>query len=156
MSHESWMKEALALARQNMGSQDGGPFGAVVVYEKKIIGRGSNRVLIDCDPTAHGEIIAIREACLHLGNPHLNKAILYTSCEPCPMCLTAALWARIETIYFAATREDAAKIGFDDAVFYEVFEKQESRHLIQRQSLMTSEGKAIFEDWKKMGNRLIY
>lgn len=117
--HEAYMSEALCLAHAGMDQQAGGPFGAVIVHDGKIIGSGYNRVLADCDPTAHAEVVAIREACKTLGQFHLTGCDLYTTCEPCPMCLAAAYWAHLRCIYYASTRQDAAQAGFDDAFIYE-------------------------------------
>ncbi len=110
------MQEALKLARQGIEQRHGGPFGAVVVYAGEIVGRGWNQVVLQQDPTAHAEILAIRDACHRLGRFHLEEASLYTSCEPCPMCLSAAYWARLQTIVYAADAGDAAAIGFDDSL----------------------------------------
>lgn len=117
--HEIYMAEALRLAHAGMDQQAGGPFGAVIVREGEIIGGGFNRVLIDCDPTAHAEMVAIRAACKTLGQFHLTACDLYTTCEPCPMCLAAAYWAHVRCVYYASTRHDAAQAGFDDALIYQ-------------------------------------
>jgi tRNA(Arg) A34 adenosine deaminase TadA len=109
-----FMTEAIRLARDSKG----GPFGAVIVQGGRIIGRGANQVTVINDPTAHAEVVAIREACRLLGTFHLGTCELYSSCEPCPMCLAAILWARLDRIYFALTRQDAAAMGFDDEQFY--------------------------------------
>ena len=114
-----FMQEAVRLARKGMRAGDGGPFGAVVVRDGIIVARGWNRVLRTQDPTAHAEITAIREACQALGRFHLEDCELYTSCEPCPMCLGAILWSRLQAIHYAATRADAAAVGFDDSCFYD-------------------------------------
>jgi len=118
MSHP-FMEAAARLAIEGMAHHAGGPFGAVVVCGDKIIGEGHNRVLVDCDPSAHAEVVAIREACKALGQFHLTGCDLYTTCEPCPMCLATAYWAHIRCIYYANTRQDAADIGFDDKSIYE-------------------------------------
>lgn len=117
--HEKHMLEAIRLAAEGMDGNHGGPFGAVVVQDNEIIGRGYNRVVSHNDPTAHAEIVAIRDAAQKLQNPWLEECDLYTSCEPCPMCLGTALWARIRRVYYAANRNDAAEIGFDDREFHE-------------------------------------
>jgi len=113
-----FLEEALELAEES-AAVGGGPFGAVVVLGGKIVGRGANRVLLDCDPSAHAEVVAIRRAAQALGTHDLKGAVLYSSCEPCPMCLGAALWARLDRVVFGASREDAAAAGFDDARFFE-------------------------------------
>jgi len=114
-----FMTEALRLAKENAQAGKGGPFGAVVVYDGKIIARGVNQVTESNDPTAHAEVVAIREACRVLGTFQLTDCELYASCEPCPMCLGAVYWARPERIYYAATRADAAAAGFDDSLIYD-------------------------------------
>ncbi|MFQ5447688.1 MAG: nucleoside deaminase, partial [Saprospiraceae bacterium] len=120
--HRRFMREAIRLAFEGMRNGTGGPFGAVVVKNGEIIGRGNNRVAASNDPTAHAEIVAIREACRHLGHFQLEDCILYTSCEPCPMCLGAIYWARPKKIFYACTRGDAAAIQFDDDFIYKEFE----------------------------------
>ena len=115
----AFIEQAIALARRAIDEQEGGPFGAVVVLDGRVIGEGNNRVLGSCDPTAHAEVVAIRQACSATGQFHLPEATLYTSCEPCPMCLFATHWARIPRIVYAASREDAAEIGFSDAEQYQ-------------------------------------
>src|SRR5690348_3945458 len=117
--HKQYMLEAIQLAK-NFSKQEGGPFGAIIVHHDRIIARGYNQVLAKCDPTAHAEIQAIRQACQSLNRHHLQDCVLYTSCEPCPMCLGAIKWARIKTFYYAARKEDAAKVGFDDLNFNEL------------------------------------
>jgi guanine deaminase len=117
--HQAFMREAIALSRDNMHANHGGPFGAVVVKDGQIIGRGANRVTSAHDPTAHAEIEAIRETCRHLGDFHLRGCAIYTSCEPCPMCLAAIYWARLDKIFYANTQHDAASIDCDDAFLYE-------------------------------------
>jgi len=120
MSHETnYMMEAIKEADTGIASKHGGPFGAIVVRGGEIIGRGHNMVVHLNDPTAHGEIVAIRDACNNIGSFDLDGADLYTTCYPCPMCLGAILWSRVRKVYYCANSEDAAKIGFDDSVFYE-------------------------------------
>ena len=118
-SHNLYMQRAAEISRQKMLGGEGGPFGAVVVRDKNIIGEGGNRVTSTSDPTAHAEIVAIRNAWGRVGSFTLEGAVSYTSCEPCPMCLAAIWWARITRIYYANTRADAARIGFDDAEIYQ-------------------------------------
>lgn len=118
-----FMTLALELARRNAESADGGPFGAVMVYDGKVVGEGSNRVTATNDPTAHAEVVAIREAGKTLNRFELKGCVLYTSCEPCPMCLAAAYWSRVDRVVYAATQEDAAAAGFDDAFLYEELAK---------------------------------
>ena len=118
-SHNLYMQRAAEISRQKMLAGEGGPFGAVVVRDDNIIGEGWNRVTSTADPTAHAEIVAIRNACSRVGSFTLEGAVIFTSCEPCPMCLGAIWWARIARIYYANTRADAARIGFDDAEIYQ-------------------------------------
>lgn len=118
LQHNVFMVEADRLARINLETGDGGPFGAVVVRDGAIVGRGRNHVIEQHDPTAHGEVSAIRDACANLGTHDLTGCVLYTSCYPCPMCLSACVWANIRTVYYGNTKEDAAAIGFrDDAIY---------------------------------------
>jgi len=114
----NWMREAISLGREGM-KQNGGPFGAIVVCGDKMVGRGYNQVTVSFDPTAHAEVVAIREACRSLGRFDLHGCELFTTCEPCPMCLAAIYWARIDRVFYACTRHDAAEIGFDDQFIYE-------------------------------------
>jgi guanine deaminase len=116
--HEKFIKEAVRLARENVTAGKGGPFGALVVKDNKVIGKGVNQVTFSNDPTAHAEIMAIRDACKNTGSFQLSGCIIYSSCEPCPMCLGAIYWARPEMIVFAAENTDAAKAGFDDSFIY--------------------------------------
>jgi guanine deaminase len=117
--HQFYIQEAVRLAAENASSGQGGPFGALVVLNGEIIGRGVNRVTGIHDPTAHAEVMAIRDACRNLNTFKLEGAVIYASCEPCPMCLSAIYWARLKTIYYAAQNTDAAKAGFDDSFIYE-------------------------------------
>ncbi|GAB4294535.1 MAG: nucleoside deaminase [Thiohalomonadaceae bacterium] len=149
------MREALALAAQSV-RDGGGPFGAVVVRDGVIIGRGSNRVTPDNDPTAHAEVVAIRAACRTLNSFSLEGCELYVNCEPCPMCLAAAYWARLERIYYAATRDDAAAGGFDDALIYrEVCLLPEQRRLPLLRLLPEEAGDA-FAAWAAKADRVDY
>ncbi|ODG93407.1 MULTISPECIES: nucleoside deaminase [Bacillaceae] len=118
MNHSDWIKLSVRLAYENLLNKNGGPFGAVIVQDGKVIGAGVNGVTTLNDPTAHAEVQAIRNACQNLGTYLLKDAVLYTSCEPCPMCLSAVYWSRISKIYYFFTKDDAAKIGFDDAHIY--------------------------------------
>lgn len=119
MEREAWMGQAVQIAVENVRNKIGGPFGAIVVKDGQVIGRGRNEVTTSNDPTAHAEMQAIREACRHLQTFQLNDCDLYTSCEPCPMCLGAIYWARPRNVYYACTKEDAAHVGFDDQFIYE-------------------------------------
>ncbi|WP_088069665.1 nucleoside deaminase [Gottfriedia luciferensis] len=118
MKHTDYIKLSVRLAYENLLNKNGGPFGAIIVQNGKVIGAGVNGVTTLNDPTAHAEVQAIRNACQNIGSFSLKDAVLYTSCEPCPMCLSAAYWSRISNIYYFFTKDDAAKIGFDDAHIY--------------------------------------
>lgn len=150
------MLRAIEISREMMEANKGGPFGAVIVKDGKIIAEGHNRVTSANDPTAHAEVVAIREACTSLGDFSLNGCEIYTSCEPCPMCLSAIFWARIDKIYFANTRVDAAKIGFDDdALYMEVARPLEQREL-PIQKLELEEAGKVFDDWLRKDDRIAY
>jgi guanine deaminase len=118
MTHDDWLGQAIDLAVKNVGDH-GGPFGAVIVRDGEVIGQGTNRVTATLDPTAHAEVMAIRDACRRTGEFALTGTVLYASCEPCPLCLAASLWAHVGHVVFAATRHDAAAAGFDDARFHD-------------------------------------
>ena len=126
-------------------NKGGGPFGCVVVKDEKIVSEGSNKVTSSKDPTAHGEIVAIREACKKINNFSLSGFELYSSCEPCPMCLSAIYWARIDKVYFANTRQDAQKIDFDDSLIYSEFKKNIDKRKIPMVQMMRSEALKAFE-----------
>lgn len=153
---EKFMQHALKLATEGMLQKKGGPFGAVIVRNGEIVGEGQNQVTSSNDPTAHAEIQAIRNACKNLKTFILNDCEIYSSCEPCPMCLSAIYWARIDKIYFAANRHDAAKIGFDDAYFHAQVSKPLHEQAIKHQQLMRDEVLKIFSDWEKMEDKTIY
>jgi len=145
-AHRAWLTRAIDLGRGNLASGDGGPFGAVIVMDGQVIGEGRNQVLRTHDPTAHAEVMALRQACTRLGQHQLPQAVLYSSCEPCPMCLSAAYWARIPKVYFAATRDDAAAAGFIDAELYALFEHRGPATLsIERIDL--AEARAALSAW---------
>jgi guanine deaminase len=153
---ESFMRRAIALAQRGVDENLGGPFGCVVVKNGEVIGEGFNRVTSTNDPTAHAEIVAIRSACERLGAFQLDGCEIYTSCEPCPMCLGAIYWARPASIYIAATREDAAAAGFDDDFIYnEIREPNESRHL-RMELLLREEAQAIFRHWMQKPDKVEY
>jgi guanine deaminase len=156
MSADLFMPEAIRLAEEGMLRNEGGPFGCVIVKEGHIVGRGNNQVLLTHDPTAHAEVVAIRDATRRLGNYSLHGCDLYTSCEPCPMCLGAIYWARIDRIYYACTREDAAEIEFDDQMIYNEFAASRDMRKIPMISLMREESKRIFEMWVQKEDRIQY
>ena len=152
----SFMAEAIRLARNGLRRGAGGPFGAVVVRDGVIIGRGWNRVVQTHDPTAHAEVVAIRHACATLGHFHLQGCELYTSCEPCPMCLAAIYWARLDRVRYANSRRDAAAIGFADADIYAEFAKPKRRRTIPCLHLRSAPAKALFADWLRDPHRVEY
>ncbi len=145
---EYFMRWAISLAQKGIDSNSGGPFGAVVVKEGEIVGEGCNQVTSTNDPTAHAEVVAIRNACKNLNLFQLDDCVLYTSCEPCPMCLGAIYWARPAKIFFACTREDAANIGFDDHFIYAEIERPiEERH-IKSVNFLRQSGLTVFKNWE--------
>lgn len=149
------MKKAIELSRKNI-ENGGGPFGAVVVKDGKIIGEGTNRVTASNDPTAHAEVIAIRQACKNLSVFDLTGAEIYTSCEPCPMCLSAIYWARISKIYYANTKKDAAAIEFDDDFIYTEIPKSISERKIPMLQMMQPEALQVFKAWKVLETKIKY
>jgi guanine deaminase len=149
------MREALRLAIEN-ASGEGGPFGAVVVKDGHIIGRGVNRVVANLDPSAHAEIMAIREACQTLGSYALVGCTLYSSCEPCPMCLSAIYWSRIERVYYAATRTEAAAAGFDDTFLYAELVKPVTERKLPLIRMLAEQSQIPFQEWEKNPNRVPY
>ena len=151
----TFMKRSIELSFENV-DKGGGPFGSVIVKNNKIIAEGANKVTTTNDPTAHGEIVAIREACKKLKNFNLNGCELYSSCEPCPMCLSAIYWARINKIYFANTREDAQKIDFDDSLIYSELQKNINGRQIPMIQMMRSEALKAFELWDKKTDKVKY
>ena len=150
-----FMKRAIELSIESVNN-GGGPFGSVVVKDDKIIAEGSNKVTLNNDPTAHGEIVAIREACKKLNNFSLNQCELYSTCEPCPMCLSAIYWARIDKIYYANTREDARKIDFDDSLIYTELQKNIDKRKIPMIQIMRNEALKAFELWDKKQDKVKY
>ncbi|MCA9507976.1 MAG: nucleoside deaminase [Myxococcales bacterium] len=154
--HEKFMKAAIEQAHYGMDHNYGGPFGAVIVKNEEIISTGSNRVTSTFDPTAHAEIVAIRQACSRLNDFSLRECQIYTSCEPCPMCLGAIYWSRIDSIYFAASREDAAKIGFDDHFFYEEIKKDLEKRKIPMNQLLQKDSVKVFDLWQQKANKTHY
>lgn len=142
-----WMQRAIDLARAHMEAGDGGPFGAVIVRDNALVAEGWNCVTPSHDPTAHAEIVAIRRACGALGTFSLAGCEIYTSCEPCPMCLAAIWWARLDRLYYAGSREDAACAGFDDARLYEEMERPMQERAIPSTQLLRDEACAVFDAW---------
>lgn len=150
------MREAIRLARNGMDAGHGGPFGCVVVRQGEVVARGENRVASTNDPTAHAEMVAIREACRQLGAFQLTDCELYTSCEPCPMCLAAIYWARIPLVFYAGTRADAAAIGFDDAFIYEQLALPLEQRAVVQRSLLREDALAVFEAWQAKPDKILY
>ena len=150
-----FMLRAIALSIESVKT-GGGPFGSIIVKDDKIISEGFNKVTSTNDPTAHGEIVAIRDACKKLNNFNLKGSELYSTCEPCPMCLSAIYWARIDKIYYANTREDARKIDFDDSLIYSEFKKNINERKIPMIQMMRSEALKAFELWDKKTNKVKY
>jgi guanine deaminase len=150
-----FMQEAIKEAQKGIRNNEGGPFGAVIVMDNKIIGRGHNQVIKLNDPTAHAEIQAIRDACKNIENFSLKGATIYTTCEPCPMCFGAIHWARIDKVIFAATLEDAAKVGFDDTLLWEIMRGKEKPafEYIQIKHPKVSE---LFKEWDENPNKIPY
>ncbi len=153
---EKFMHEAVLLSEKGINKNDGGPFGCVVVKDNKIIGRGNNKVTSTNDPTAHAEIIAIRKACKTLETFQLEGCEIYTSCEPCPMCLGAIYWARPDVIYFANSRQDAAEIGFDDSMIYDEINAKMEERKIPLINLHSENAKTVFHKWKEKKDKTTY
>jgi guanine deaminase len=153
---EYFMSRAISLAQKGMDENRGGPFGAVVVLNGEIVGEGFNQVTSTNDPTAHAEVMAIREACRKLGSFQLDNCTIYTSCEPCPMCLGAIYWARPERVFYACTREDAAQIDFDDQFIYEEIEKPIDERELKIKNFMRDEALKVFNNWKLKTDKTEY
>jgi guanine deaminase len=151
-----FMKRAIALALKNVRSGSGGPFAALIVKEGRIIAEGTNRVTLSNDPTAHAEVVAIREACRALADFQLTDCDLYTTCEPCPMCLGAIYWARPARVFFAATAADAASAGFDDAFIYDELKIAPGGRRIPMTQILREDSLAIFLAWEQQENKTPY
>ena len=150
------MREAIRLSLLKMRGNHGGPFGAIVVRKNKIVGRGWNRVTSTNDPTAHAEVSAIRDACKKLKTFELDDCELYTSCEPCPMCLAAIYWARLQKVFYANTRKDAARIEFDDALIYREVSLPIPRRQIPMKQLLRKDALKVFAEWKNKADKVQY
>lgn len=150
------MRAAIRLSLSKMRANCGGPFGAVVVRKGKVVGRGWNQVTSTNDPTAHAEVTAIRDACKKLKTFQLDDCELYTSCEPCPMCLSAIYWARFKKVYYANTRQDAAKIQFDDDLIYREVSTPIARRQIPMKQLLRPEALKVFAEWKGKTDKVRY
>jgi guanine deaminase len=155
-AHRALMRRAVEISAERMRQNAGGPFGAIIVKDGKIVAEGWNRVTSENDPTAHAEVSAIRDACKALGTFSLAGCDIYTSCEPCPMCLTAIYWARLDRIYFANSREDAAAIGFDDDFLYREIPKPIAERKIPTTRLDLPEAKAVLEEWERKPDKVEY
>ncbi|PWS26593.1 tRNA-specific adenosine deaminase [Pedobacter yonginense] len=154
--HEEFMRMAIALSEQNVKENIGGPFGAVVVKDGKVIAKSGNKVTTTNDPTAHAEVSAIRLACTELGTFDLNGCVIYTSCEPCPMCLGAIYWSRIGMIYYGNTKADAGKIGFDDKFIYDELDKPMNNRSLPILQLLRDEASEAFKLWEKSPMKIDY
>ena len=150
-----FMLRAIELSTNSLNN-DGGPFGCVITMENEIIAEGSNKVTLSNDPTAHAEVVAIREACKKLNTFKLTGCDLYTSCEPCPMCLSAMYWSHIDRIYYANTREDAKKINFDDSMIYSEFSKKIEDRKIPIKQMLREEALKAFDIWDKKTDKIEY
>jgi len=154
--NSDFMNEAIRLSLEKSLAEEGGPFGAVIVKDDKIISRGWNQVLLRNDPTCHAEMVAIRSACEVLQTYDLSGCSIYVNCEPCPMCLSALYWAGIEKIYFAATRKDAADLGFADDFLYQELKAPPEKRKIPLLQTMRDDAVAVFKKWEKLENKIIY
>jgi tRNA(Arg) A34 adenosine deaminase TadA len=151
-----FMARAIQLAVENVGSGRGGPFGAVIVRDGRMIAEGANQVTSANDPTAHAEVLAIRAACAKLGVFELQDCEIYTSCEPCPMCLGAIYWARLRRIYFACAAADASRVGFDDSLIYREIATPHAQRAVPMTQMMREESLAAFRAWEKKPNKIAY
>jgi len=156
VNHNPFMARAIQLAIENVQAGKGGPFAAVVVREGRILAEGVNLVTSTEDPTAHAEIVAIRQACRNLASFQLSGCEIYASSEPCPMCMGAIYWARLARVFFAATRQDAAAAGFDDAHIYEQIERPVSQRIIPMHQMMREEALAAFQAWDQRPDKIRY
>ena len=153
---QKFLERAIELSARGMQNLKGGPFGCVIVKDGKIIGEGSNEVTATNDPTAHAEVVAIRNACKNLNSFQLDGCDVYASCEPCPMCLGAIYWARPRRVFFANTKEDAAAINFDDQFIYDEIDKTGKQRTIEFIHQPHAAAIKVFEEWKKMDNKTVY
>jgi guanine deaminase len=156
MEHELFMRMAIKLSEENVNQNLGGPFGAVIVKDGKVIAKSANKVTTSNDPTAHAEVSAIRLACQELNTFDLSGAVIYTSCEPCPMCLGAIYWSRIETIYYGNTKKDAAEINFDDKFIYDELAQPMDQRQLPIKQLLRDEAQQAFKLWEKSPMKMEY
>ena len=152
----AYMREAIRISIEKMRANQGGPFGAVVVHNAEIVGRGWNQVTSSNDPTAHAEVVAIRDACKNLKTFKLDECELYTSCEPCPMCLAASYWARLRKVYFGNTRKDAADIGFDDEFLYQQIALPITQRSLTLEQCCGDEALRAFVEWRDKPDKVPY
>ena len=155
MMHEDFMRQAIDLAVENV-KNGGGPFGAVIVKDGAVVATGTNRVTANNDPTAHAEVSAIRAACLKLGTFNLEGCVIYTSCEPCPMCLGAIYWAHLDKIYYGANQHDAAAAGFDDSFIYRELELKPGNRNKPIENILHDEAQASFDAWRSKADKIEY
>jgi len=155
-THEDFMRLAISLSQKNMHENTGGPFGAVVVKDGKIIGHGANQVTSSNDPTAHAEVVAIRDACREMDDFNLDGCVIYTSCEPCPMCLSAIYWARLDHVYYANTQQDAADIDFDDRFLYEQVALPHHERSMKSTHILRDEAVLVFQEWHEKQDKIPY
>ncbi len=153
---EKFMQEAILLSQSGMAKNEGGPFGCIIVKNDQIVGRGNNKVSSTHDPTAHAEITAIRDACKNLGTFQLDDCEIYTSCEPCPMCLGAIYWARPKIVYYANNRQDAADIGFDDSMIYDEMNVPIEDRKIPIVPISREHALKVFEEWRDKPDKTVY
>ncbi len=153
---EDFMRIAIERAKNGMNSNEGGPFGAIVVRNGEIVGVGNNKVTSSNDPTAHAEVVAIRDACKNLNTFQLDDCIIYTSCEPCPMCLGAIYWARPSKVYYGCTKEDAKRIGFDDQFIYEQLDVPLNARSIAMVQCLHKEANEVFIEWESKLDKIDY
>ena len=154
--NQTLMREAIGLALENLANTSGGPFGAVIVRDGEIVGRGRNEVVPRRDPTAHAEVTAIREACQEIGSHRLDGCQIYSSCEPCPMCWSAIHWARLDRVWYGATRADAARAGFDDELLYEELRRGLGERRLPAVQLLPDEALAAFIAWERKVDKIAY
>jgi guanine deaminase len=153
---EKFMMEAISLSKKSIENNEGGPFGCIVVKNDQIIGRGNNKVILENDPTSHAEVVAIRDACKTLGTFQLDDCEIYSSCEPCPMCLGAIYWARPKIVYYANTRNDAASVGFDDSMIYDEIGIDPDNRKIPLKNLCRKDALNVFEYWFNKQDKKLY
>ena len=156
MTDEYYIKKTIEFAKKGMANNEGGPFGAIIVKDDKIVGRGNNKVTSLKDPTAHAEIVAIRDACKNLNSFQLDGCVIYSSCEPCPMCWGAIYWARPDRLVFASSKDDASKVGFDDSFIYEELDLPVAKRKIETTQIMRDEANILFEIWSDKDNKIDY